>query len=233
MNVAHTLKTFTSLSDTSAARASRTADGTWSKCSLNHCVADVAFEAKLLLINFNLNTFVAAGHGSLIWHFSCSCCACSAAIALCVFFSTDPVQMMSMLPHAATMTVLQSSGRCTWPLCSLGPASGNGVHGLFSLHGHHLDLVNILSHLEVYSTRIHCLSRCRRLRWHVSPFYSHRVHGARLRRRSLELFRSTFRLLYSAGVISRLFYSSSNGLSFCCTRLHFCILSTFEFQGIL
>jgi hypothetical protein len=76
---------------------------------------------------------------------------------------------------------------CTWSMCSLGQASGNGVQGIFSLHGHHWDLVTILPSLVLYNTRIECLSRCRRLRWHVSPFYSHRVHGVSVHRRSLAL----------------------------------------------
>jgi hypothetical protein len=76
-------------------------------------------------------------------------------------------------------TLRRCSDRCTWCLCILGQASGNSVHGLFSLHGHYWDLVTILPRLVVYSTRINCLSPGRRLRWHVSPFYSQCLRGLR------------------------------------------------------
>jgi hypothetical protein len=107
-------------------------------------------------------------------------------------------------------TVRRYSDRCTWSLCSLRLANGNGVHGLFSLHGHHWDLVTILPRLLLYSTRIHCLSRCRRLRWHVSPFYSHRVHGAQVRLRSLAL--SLPSLALHSGVLG--FFDSSRDVPF-------------------
>jgi hypothetical protein len=110
------------------------------------------------------------------------------------------------------------SGRCAWSLCSLGPASGNGVHGLFSLHGHHWDLVTVLPRLVLYSTRIHCLSCGDTSRRYRAAESTDLACAA-------ALMCSLCRLLYSAAVVLSLFESSWDALFSRCVRLKFCILS--------